>query len=234
MPIKAPPSAIATPAPIYTWTGCYIGGNLGDARNHIWNHRIAFGGGIPDNPPLPVETDWGSDFVGGGQIGCDYQLNRWVFGIQVQDDWGNINSTHPGILFPTFSYNTTAKGFVTYTGRVGYAVVPQALLYFKGGGAWTNDNITVTMPSTGFLSEFANNVNFNGWTIGGGLEWMLLPYLSLFVEYNHVDFGTKSVLFIAGPQAAGAGLPADTNDHAQQINAVLVGFNLRCCAAGAR
>jgi outer membrane immunogenic protein len=227
MPVKAPPPALAPTAPAYTWIGCYIGGNWGDARDHIRNERTAFGGGIPIDHPEPGGFDTGHAFVAGLQAGCDYQVNQWVLGIQVQDDWGNINSTHPGPLFPTFSYNTLAKGFVTYTGRLGYTVLPQALLYFKGGGAWTKDDVSVTIPSAGFLSEFANNVNFNGWTIGGGLEWMLLPYLSLFVEYNHVDFGTKSVLFIAGPHAVGAGLPADTNAHTQSINAVLVGANLR-------
>jgi outer membrane immunogenic protein len=126
------------------------------------------------------------------------------------------------------------KGFVTFTGRVGYTVLPQALLYVKGGGAWTQDNITVTIPSAGFLSEFANNVSFHGWTVGGALEWLLLPYLSFFVEYDHMDFGTKSVLFIAGPQAVGAGLPADTINHTQKIDTVLAGFNLRCCAIAPR
>lgn len=57
-----------------------------------------------------------------------------------------------------------------------------------------------------------------------GADLQLLPYLSLFVEYEHMDFGTKAVLFIAGPHAVGAGLPADI-----KIDAVLVGFNLRCC-----
>ena len=175
----------------------------------------------------------GSAFVGGGQIGCDYQINRWVFGIQAQGDWGNINSSHVIPPFPTFSYITTVRSFDTFTGRVGYTALPQLLLYVKGGGAWARDNLTVTIPTAAFLSEFANNVNFTGWTVGGGLEWMLMPYLSFFVEYDYMDFGTKSVLFTAGPFAVGAGQPADTINHTQNISTVLAGFNLRCCAMGA-
>jgi outer membrane immunogenic protein len=232
MPVKAPPLAAT---PFYSWTGCYIGANLGGGWDNISTVRTAAAGGVTF-PPEYYGGDSGSAFVGGGQIGCDYQVNKWVFGIQAQGDWGNINSSHVIPLFPTFDYNTSVRGFDTFTGRVGYTVLPQTLLYAKGGGAYVKDSLTVTIPSTNFLSEYVNP-NFTGWTAGVGAEWLFMPNVSLFVEYDYLGFVANSVTFIAGPGAVGAGLPADVINHTQNISTVLGGLNYRfnlgsapCCA----
>src|SRR5262249_5204692 len=71
MPLKAPPPV---PAPVYLWTGCYIGGNLGwaEASAHFEDR---FG---EDDGRLSK-----SGFAGGGQIGCDYQFAAsWGLGVQ--------------------------------------------------------------------------------------------------------------------------------------------------------
>ena len=159
------------------------------------------------------------------RVGCDYQINSsWVVGIRGQGDWGTINSSHAIPPFPTYSYNTSANDFATITGRVGYAVQPQALLYVQGGWANTRDHLDVTIPSTGFLSEYAN-VNFSGWTLGGGLEWRLTPNVSVFAEYNYMNFGTNTVTFTIGPTAVPPG--PDIINHSQTVQTVMVGANFR-------
>src|SRR5206468_6342359 len=67
--VKAPPM----PAPIYTWTGCYIGGNVGWGRTET---RITdFETGLDDG------RHTADGIVGGGQVGCDYQFaSNWVLG----------------------------------------------------------------------------------------------------------------------------------------------------------
>jgi len=223
MPLKAPPPV---PPPVYSRTGCYVGGNAGAGWDNISTERTGQVG-----IPLPAQyygSDSGSGFVGGAQVGCDYQVQSWVLGIRGQGDWGKINSSHIIPPFPSYSYNTTMNDFATLTGRVGYTVVPQVLLYMNAGGAWKSDHLDVTIPTIAFLSEFAD-VNFTRWTVGGGLEWMILPYLSFFVEYSYMNFGTQSVTFTPGPTAVG---PGDIINHSQNVSAVLAGFNLRCCAGG--
>jgi outer membrane immunogenic protein len=112
------------------------------------------------------------------------------------------------------------------TGRAGYTVLPQALLYGKAGGAWTRDTLTVIVPATSGPSEFAN-VNFTGWTAGAGLEWLVLPAVSLFAEYDFADFHAKSVTFTTAPGAIGT---PDTITHSQKnVETFLVGANIRCC-----
>jgi outer membrane immunogenic protein len=42
-------------------------------------------------------------------------------------------------------------------------------------------------------------VNRSGWTVGGGLEWMFAPGLSVFGEFNYMDFGSRNVNFVKAP-----------------------------------
>ncbi len=67
---------------------------------------------------------------------------------------------------------------------------PNVLLYVQGGAAWTNTTVTffdTTGTQTGSLSN-----NSQGWTLGGGGEWMFAPHWSVFAEYNFLGFGGSS------------------------------------------
>jgi opacity protein-like surface antigen len=121
------------PAPIRSWTGCYIGANLGGVWDKISDIRTGQGHPLA---PLDYGSDKGSAFVAGDQAGCDYQVGKWIVGVEGQYDWGKVNSTHVIPPFPRFSYNTTLSNFATLAGRAGYTVLPQAFLYGKAGGAF--------------------------------------------------------------------------------------------------
>ena len=78
LPRKAP-AYIPPPAPPpITWTGCYIGANVGGAFGDA-SATFNFG---------EVSTN-GSGFAGGGQIGCDYQFagTGWVIGFREYVRW---------------------------------------------------------------------------------------------------------------------------------------------------
>jgi outer membrane immunogenic protein len=73
LPVKAPARAYVAPAPLFSWTGCYIGGNIGVGWKALRS----------SDPDGDVEADKTfSGFVGGGQVGCDYQSGPWAVGIQ--------------------------------------------------------------------------------------------------------------------------------------------------------
>ncbi|HET7383940.1 MAG TPA: outer membrane beta-barrel protein [Pseudolabrys sp.] len=167
-----------------TWTGCYIGANIGGAFGQA---RVEandfFGGDITNN---------GSGFAGGGQIGCDYQwAGGWVIGFRNMFD-GTTNKRSRTITDEFGNQivaNFNNQWFDTLTGRLGYAVAPTWLLYFQGGGAWahTSTNLTFGGDQIGQTSKTRS-----GWTVGGGVEWMFAPHWSAFLEGNWMDFGTKN------------------------------------------
>jgi len=219
---KAPPITVMT----YNWTGCYLGGNAGGGWAKTEQTRIGLVNGTVLTPQ-DYGSATGSNFIGGGQIGCDYQFGgNWVVGVQGMFDFGNTNSSHILPPFPTFASADRTKNMYTATARIGYLFAPQVLAYVKGGGAWTTTDSTVTIPSANFLSETALGNTRSGWTIGGGLEWMFAPGWSVFGEYNYMDFGTKNIGYIPGPLTA-PGSVGDLLSTRLTAQTALVGVNYK-------
>jgi outer membrane immunogenic protein len=173
---KAPP---AYAAPIYNWTGFYIGGHLG--------------GAFAGNNSL---TGNNGRFLGGVQGGADYQFApSWVIGVEAQYSWLASNNT--GVLFPggvLVTSNSDQLGSVT--GRLGYTWGP-ALLYAKGGFAWKDRNdigVSVGGAPVPFTTDGDHR---DGYTVGAGLEYMFAPSWSAKVEYQYYNFGDTT--FTSGP-----------------------------------
>jgi outer membrane immunogenic protein len=151
-PVKAPVIA----APPYSWTGCYVGGHagVGWGRKEYFDNTFGDIGG-------PISFNVGADFVGGGQVGCDYQFaSNWVVGIAGDFSWANIEGQTNDPFFNgkfgnplPLSAKTNFLGSVT--GRVGYAW-DHYLLYVKGGAAWAHDKYAVTNLAffNGFICGF--------------------------------------------------------------------------------
>ncbi len=225
---KAPPPA---PVAVYSWTGCYIGGNVGGGWERTRQTQVAKVDGSAVGLNNDFGSSTGSDFIGGGQIGCDYQFaGNWVIGIQGMYDYGRVGSTHliPTVFppFPPGSFNSAnqVKDMWTVTGRLGYLFTPALLGYVKGGGAWTREDhtVNVTFPISA-VSETAS-VSRQGWTVGAGLEWMFAPGWSVFGEFNYMDFGTRDINFVAAP---GTIFPADVVRTRLEVEQFLVGVNYK-------
>src|SRR5215468_10730728 len=82
LPRKAPAYVPPAPPP-YVWTGCYIGGNVGAAWGNIEVTDVVTG--------ATANRTSNTGFAGGGQIGCDYQINSWVFGVRNMFDGTSIS-----------------------------------------------------------------------------------------------------------------------------------------------
>jgi outer membrane immunogenic protein len=172
-------------APAYSWTGCYIGGNVGG----LWatkNWSLSTTGATNSSEDI-------SSGLGGGQIGCNYQVNTWVFGIQGDYDWTNASGSAADLAFPGGTDRSTIKGLASVTGRVGYTW-DRFLGYVKGGGAWENDNYDITRTTTGASFATASETR-TGWTLGIGGEYAFNDFLTGFVEYDYYDFGTRQNSF---------------------------------------
>lgn len=220
---KAPPAYIPPPP---TWTGFHIGLNAGGAwsasatTNFVSTPFLINGA---DNAPWAaaaaiagsggVSTN-GASFIGGGQIGYDWQFNGgFLAGIEadIQGVAAGNNNTAVTTLAPTplsaeglnlltsVASGKTLDFFGTVRGRLGYLITPTLLVYATGGlaygGATSTTNFFQTVPndSTGYLLIGANQARYAqtrvGWTAGGGLEWMFWPQWSARIEYLFYDLG---------------------------------------------
>lgn len=185
MPVKAHP-----PAPT-TWTGCYVGGNIGGG----WTSASLF------DPTFFLNdgNNNGAGVIGGGQVGCDYQVNSFVFGIQGLLDGTSVSGNgHPTQLPASIgSSRITIPWLADLTGRIGFAAMPRTLIYAKGGGVWVQDNALIAKNSGLVCPCATSNYTASGWTVGGGVEYMFAPHWSAFVEYDYLGFGTKTPIFLA-------------------------------------
>jgi outer membrane immunogenic protein len=216
MALKAKPLA----APVYNWTGCYIGGNAGGGWTRVDTTRVSqdtIGAAFAN---YGREND--SGFIGGGQAGCDFQTTNLVFGVQGTFDFGSIKGSHAVTDFPNLSETNNLKAVYTATGRVGYLWTPSFLGYVKAGMSWMQNRNLVLQPG-GALTE-SSSYTLPGMTAGIGGEWMFAPNWSVFAEYNYLwieDF--------SGQHFAAAGLtsPGEVLNVKQTTQTVLVGVNYK-------
>jgi outer membrane immunogenic protein len=217
---KAPPA----PAPMFSWTGFYIGGHVGYGwgRNEFTDTSNALFGGA--GATYNNDTD---GFLGGLQAGFDYQFApNWLLGIEGQVSWANIDgSTAYASPIPA-TFSNDVNWISSVTGRLGFTPGSNWLLYGKGGVAWADIDHTV---STGFATV-TNGQTRTGWTAGAGVEYAFAPGWSAKVEYQYYDFGKDTYNFApVGGGAAFGPFDVDTNIHT-----VKAGLNWRFGGLGGR
>jgi outer membrane immunogenic protein len=210
LPMKAPPAP--PPAPAFSWTGCYIGGDVGGA----WAT-----GHMNDNLDGMEFSTSRSGVVGGPEVGCNYQTGSIVWGIEGNFDWTSLRVSGTGVFVPavgTFDGSANTDWIADVTGRVGWAAWNEVLLYVKGGGAWVRNSATVTNVATG-ASVSGTDTN-DGFLVGGGVEWAFDPNWSVKVEYNYIGLNHFDM-------NGGFVVPADTFELSRNIQELKVGLNWR-------
>ena len=183
--IPAPVYKAPAVAPVYDWSGFYIGvqgGWAGAEFDHTFNIAGHYNLNAGDT------LDYGkSGGILGGQIGYNWQAGAWVFGAEASlaKTWLSQNQVSP--FFPaTDTWRSEVEWIGTVTGRIGYAW-NNVLGYAKGGWAVArlNDYVQDTVD---FVDVSRTR---SGWTLGGGVEWAFAPNWTLGIEYNYFEFNTN-------------------------------------------
>jgi outer membrane immunogenic protein len=207
----APPPYLP-PAPVFSWTGFYVGIDGG------------FGGGVVDADTIFVQPPFipfpGSvftlhtsnrtgGFIAGGQVGYNYQLpNNIVVGLESDAQWSDVKeSEHEkatsaliGISGGTLRFTDLRIGldwFGTTRLRLGYAL-GRFLPYITGGVSYGQ----VTSSGSQFVSQFvfgqpgtafgSASTTHAGWAAGAGAEYAVTDNISLKTEYLFVQLGGVS------------------------------------------
>jgi len=186
LPVTVPAVKATALAATTNWTGLFIGAEGGQG----WGTDQLFF-------PGPLTRTSGFDTSGavaGGVIGYNFQapVHNWVFGFEASLDWADINGTTP---CPLVGFDCASKldEILAGTGRVGYAF-GNALLYAKGGFAWSRNRASGTSRATGAIVERTGQVGRSGYTLGAGAEYMFAPNWSAKLEYDYYHFDSKTVV----------------------------------------
>jgi outer membrane immunogenic protein len=222
---KAPPMIAA----LYDWSGFYVGINGGGGWSHnCWNNIGVLG--VATVPTVSEGCNDGSGGVIGGQIGYRWQSANWVFGVEGQGDWAdlqgsNVSTANTALLIPAFGGGLTnqtkidAIGLIT--GQVGYAW-NNVLWYVKGGGAVTDNKFNGSAIGTGTAFDGSSQARWGG-AVGTGVEVGFAPNWSVGVEYDHLFMGTST----QNLTTPGGGLLTRTDTIKQDVDLATVRVNYR-------
>jgi opacity protein-like surface antigen len=171
MPVKAP----VAPA-LVNWAGLYVGAIGGAETGHGSMYFPTSAWSVPGVGNFPGAGGSGSDMrpagaLGGGTLGYNWQLGRWVYGLEGDLAWTGAQSSSQcqplnpplvgGFSVNNSLFQTTCHDNVDWTatiaGRLGYALMPHSLVYAKAGVAMAGES----------FSETCNLGPLNGASLGG-------------------------------------------------------------------
>lgn len=239
---------------MFSWTGCYAGGNAGwigsnDRIEPRMSGDFLAPGNLfadPANRAL-LEHQYrssGSGFSGGVQVGCNYQINNWVWGVEADFQGSTLKETidasygpaptTPGL--PTNAHTehltTGIDWFSTIRGRAG-VTWDRLLIYATGGLAIARVKASTDILFAGSVAFLPNNhfvgsqsETRTGFAVGGGLEYAFGNNWSMKAEYLYLDFGTFNYL---APDISGVAGPTSTwtTDVSPREHVVRVGLNYK-------
>jgi outer membrane immunogenic protein len=181
LPSRRAPAPVIAAVPVFTWTGFYVGVNAG----YGWNDgtSVTFPNG------LVVSTDGNDDggFVGGAQIGYNYQIGSFVVGIEGDLQYADFGDNRYNFGAVGIFEDGSDDWFGTVRARAGVAF-DRALVYATGGFAFADDRA--------------------GWTLGGGLEYAFTNNLTgkiegLYVNLEDQDYTFNGLTFSSEEQEFG-------------------------------
>lgn len=172
IPRRAAPPPPVVAAPVFTWTGAYLGINGG----------YGWGTSTFSAPFATGSFDLSGGLVG-GTLGYNYQVGQGVFGLEGDIDWSGIQGS-------TFCGGTTCETrnnwLSTVRGRLGYSF-DRFMPYVTGGLAVGDIETSIAGVGSGRDTKA-------GWNVGGGVEAMLVGPWTAKAEYLYVDLGRGGIV----------------------------------------
>jgi len=217
MPVKVPPPAPAAIAP--SWSGFYLGGNVGAA----WQSAPTWNFFDPNGVLAPAGITAGTTLsaIGGLQGGYNWQFApKWVLGVEGDFSWTSLhdNRTLAQVFFAGGGLDGGASApmhvntdwLSSVRGRFGYTGWNNTLLYVTGGAAWAGVKYNFHGQQLaggafpGDVADFVTSTTKAGWVLGGGVEWMATPNILFRAEdlYYNIDAGITGSGLIHPPVAA--------------------------------
>lgn len=200
-------------APAFTWTGFYVGADLGGAfgyaKDSVWYNGVNYGSKAFNS----------NGVVGGIHAGYNYQMGAVVLGGEA-DLWYNGISSNAS--FAGNGAVAVLKNELGWQGsiraRAGYAI-DRALLFVTAGVAIAAPQTSLSASSNlGGLAVSASDTRA-GFTVGGGAEYAFTNNWIGKIEYRYADFGTKTI--------AGANSVNGAVKNSAQVNTVTAGVSYK-------
>lgn len=203
LPSRKAPAPVVYAPPVMTWSGFYVGVNLGGVVDRVRANVSSVTPNIaPLAPFIPNIHASHTGVIGGVQVGYNHQFGAFVAGLEADISGTSAKGTQ-SIFVPTIFPGIVVAGegrarldyLATVRGRLGYAITPSVLLYATGGLAIGGGNISGAAGVVGlpFFWGATGNSTRTGWTVGGGVEFAMWNNWSVKAEYLYYNLGSTSM-----------------------------------------
>lgn len=236
---RAPPVYVPPPVPLFSWTGFYVGGDVGYAFGK--DQVVQVGAPLGVGPNVYYQDGAPNGTTGGAHVGYNFStqslpiLGQFAGGLQglpfiggfggaggVVGVEGDIQGTdyRSSQTFGTFTETHRNEIIGTARGRVGIAV-DRALFFATGGAAFAQFQNSYAAPG---LVPFYQQLTHTkiGYVVGGGVEYAITTQFSLRAQYLYMDLGRYTDVPTFGGAPAGY-----TFSHHDTIQRVTVGFSYK-------
>ncbi len=214
LPVRSSAPAPVMAAPIFTWSGFYVGvqGGWQQQRDQYSDNYISVpegqlppGGQAPANDFTSFGTTSKNGFIGGAHAGYNHQLGSFVVGLEGDIEGASLKYGYqnPGFVpsggntppqapppIGVWGYNAKINVQGSLRARLGYTV-DRALLYVTGGLALADVTHTIYDEAPPAFSQTFSGIKA-GWTLGAGVEYALATNWSARLEYRYTDLGRIS------------------------------------------
>jgi outer membrane immunogenic protein len=190
LPDRGPPPVYLPPAPIFTWSGLYLGGQIG----YAWARDTTDFTTLDPALPFFSISHRPQGVIGGAHVGYNLQIAQWVVGLEGTVDGTSLSKSAFG-PFSGITVGTRSDVQGSIRARAGIAF-DRVLIYATGGAAFAGIANSYT-DTTGLLTGFAGTSDHitktrAGWTVGGGIAYAVTNNWSIRAEYRYSDFGRFS------------------------------------------
>ena len=175
----------------YDWSGAYAGLHAG----YGWGHTEGTGDGTWNGTPGVTGDEFNASvdgFVGGGQIGYNFQFDNIVTGVEGDLGYLGVEGRDLSNLDTDTRLRTAGGLYGTLRGRLGFAA-DNMLFYATGGLIFADLGSEVYHDSPGVSLRSDDTGTRLGWTAGGGIEWAFSDEWSFKAEYLYYDLGSETV-----------------------------------------
>lgn len=210
----APAPAPVYAAPIFTWTGFYVGAQVGYG---MMEDRYA-------DPIVPyIGKVKPNGAFGGLHAGYNWQIGSMVVGLEADANIASLSgqaANNAGIAPNVVIGKTKLNWDASLRARVGFAV-DRALFFVTGGLAAADFKLGYQFPiPVGVTDSFSKTAL--GWTVGAGVEYAISNNWTARAEYRYADYGTATGSIINCCAA-----PPNRQDHKLTSHTVRVGLSYK-------
>jgi outer membrane immunogenic protein len=196
--------AKAAPAPVYQWSGCYVGLNVGGgATGSNFSTGVDPGTYLVGADPATIAatgsgSHGGDGLLAGGQVGCNLQSGLVVFGLEGDFDYFHSNpffenptqTLSDGVTAFNIKQSLSTDYLATIRPRIGIAA-DRNLAYLTGGAAFTRASYAETYLDQAAPAGFGTATGAKslvGWVAGAGWEYAFIDHWTFKAEYLYASF----------------------------------------------